>query len=85
MESHFLSVHADIGDGAARRDNFFTQLESGRNAHRLDGGVDTAVAGHLHDRLHGVAVAAVDARGGAEALRHFKAIVVEIDHDDLGR
>ena len=28
---------------------------------------------------------AVDDRRGAEALRHFKAIVVEIDHDDLGR
>ena len=48
-------------------------------------GVDTAVAGHLHDCLHGFAIAAVDARGGAEALRHLKAIVVEINHDDLGR
>ena len=85
MESHLLSVHADIGDGAARRDDFFAQLEGGRNAHRLDGGVDAALAGHLHDRLHGLAVGAVDGRRGAEALRHFKAIVVEIDHDDLGR
>ena len=33
----------------------------------------------------GVAVGAVDGRRGAEALGDFKAIVVEIDHDDLGR
>jgi hypothetical protein len=40
---------------------------------------------HLHDRLDGLAVGAVDGRRGAETLRHVKAIVVEIDHDDLGR
>ena len=51
-----MSVHSDIGDGAAWRDDFFAQLECGRDAHRLDGGVDTALAGHLHDRLHGFAV-----------------------------
>jgi hypothetical protein len=51
--------------------------------YRLHGGVDTALAGHLHDRLQGLAVGAVDGCRGAEALRYFKAIVVEIDHDDL--
>ena len=56
MESHLLSMHPDIGDGAARRDNFLTELESGRNANRLDGGVDTAVAGDLHNLLHGFAI-----------------------------
>src|ERR1700689_4852247 len=83
VESHFLSMHPDIGDVAAGRDDFFTHLEGGRNAHRLDGGVDTAIAGHLHDRLHGLAIGTVDASGGAEVLCHFKTIVVEIDHDDL--
>ena len=34
------------------------------------------------DRL---AVGAVDGRGGAEALGDLKAVVVQIDHDDLGR
>ena len=85
MEIDLLAVHADIGDDAARRDDLFAQLESGRNANRFDGGIDAAAAGHLHDRLDGLAVRAVDGRGGAEALRHFKAIIVEIDHDDLGR
>ena len=55
------------------------------NVAGLDRGVDTAPASHLHDRLDGFAVGAVDARGSAEVLRHFKAIVVEINHDDLGR
>ena len=50
MEVDLLSVHPDIGDDAARRDDLFTQLEGGRDADRLNGGVDTALAGHLHDR-----------------------------------
>ena len=33
----------------------------------------------------GLAVGAVDRRCGAEALGDLQAIVVEIDHDDLGR
>ena len=33
----------------------------------------------------GLAVGAVDGRGGAEALGYGEAIVVEIDHDDFGR
>ena len=61
------------------------ELEGRRNADRLDGGVDAALAGHLHDRLRGLAVGAVDGRGRAEALGHLKPVVVEIDHDDLGR
>ena len=66
-------------------DDFLAHLERGRNAHRLDGRVDAALAGHLHDRLHGLAVGAVDGRRRAEALGHLEAVVVEIDHDDLGR
>src|ERR1700721_2433569 len=31
MESHLRSMHPDVGDGAARRDNFFAKLEGGRN------------------------------------------------------
>ena len=78
-------MHADIGDGAARRDELLAQFEGDRDAHRLDGGIDAALAGQLHDRLQGLAVGAVDGRRGAEALGHLKPIVVEIDHDDLGR
>src|SRR5450759_3224360 len=85
MEIDLRSMHSDIGDGAARRDNFLAQLEGGRNAHRLDGGIDAALVGHFHDRLQGLAVGAVDRRRGTEALGHFKAIVIKIDHDDLGR
>jgi len=33
----------------------------------LDGGVDAALAGHLHDRFQCLAVGAVDGRRGAEA------------------
>ena len=33
----------------------------------------------------GLAVGAVDGRRGAEALGDLQAVVVEIDHDDLGR
>ena len=85
MQIDLDPVHADIGDGAARRDDVLAELEGRRNADRLDGGVDAAVAGHLHDLLDGLAVVAVDGRGGAEALGDLKPVVVEIDHDDLGR
>jgi hypothetical protein len=51
---------------------------------RNGGGIGAALAAHLHGRALSLAVAA-DGRGGAEALGHFKAIVVEIDHDDLRR
>src|SRR6185437_4745614 len=82
MESHLGSMHADIGDGAARGDDLFAQFEGRRNAHRLDGGVDPARAGHLHDGLRGLAVRAIDGRGRAEAPCHVEAAIVEIDHDD---
>jgi hypothetical protein len=36
MESHLRPMHPDVGDGAARRDNFFAHLEGDGNAHRLD-------------------------------------------------
>ena len=36
-------------------------------------------------RFGGVAVGAIDCRGGAEPLGHVQAVVIEIDHDDLGR
>src|SRR5664280_1061984 len=85
MEIDLLSMHADIGDGAARRDKFLAKFESHRDAHCLDSSIDAAFAGHLHDRLQGLAVGAVDDRRGAEALGYFKAIIVEIDHDDLTR
>ena len=55
------------------------------NAHCFDGGIDAALAGHLHDGFRSLAIAAVDGRGGAEPLGDFQAIVVQIDHDDLGR
>ena len=84
MQIDLRSVHADVGDGAARRDDVLAQLERRRDADRLDRGIDAALAGHLHDRLGGLAVGAVDGRRGAEALGDFEPIVVEIDHDDLG-
>ena len=37
-------------------DEFFAQLESGRNADRFDSGVDAASGGHFHDRLHRLAI-----------------------------
>jgi hypothetical protein len=43
------------------------------------------MAGQFQDRLQGAPIGTVDGCGGPETLCHFKAIVVEIDHDDLGR
>ena len=74
----------DIGDSAARRDNLFAELEHRWNTHRLDRRIYTAPAGHLLDRFSGFAVGAVDARGGAEAIRRFKPVVVQINHVNLG-
>ena len=50
MEIHLLAVHADIGDGAARRDDLLAKLEGGGNADRLDRGVDAALAGQSPSR-----------------------------------
>ena len=93
LRSHRLSrwrsdlgpVHADVGNHAARRDDLLAKLKRGRNADGFDRRVDSDPAGHLHDIRHSCAVAAVDDSGGAEALGDFKAIVVEIDHDDFSR
>src|ERR1700730_13927565 len=54
--------------------------EGDRDAHRLDSGVNPGLASHPHDRLRGFSVGAVYGRGGAQALRHFETMVVEIDH-----
>src|SRR5690606_10242184 len=78
MEVNLLAMHADIGDGSARRDNVLTKTECRGNAHRLDGGIDAAPTRHLHHRFGGLAVLAVDRRRRAEPLRDGEAIVVEV-------
>jgi hypothetical protein len=83
MEINLFAVHADIGDGAARRHDFPAKLECGGNTNRLDRGVDPALAGHRHHSIGCVAVGAVDRLCCPELARHFETIVVEIDHDDL--
>lgn len=85
MEVHFLAVYADVGDMAACRDDFLTQLERGGNAHRLNGGINTAIGRHLHQSFGSLAVGAVDGAGGAKAFGHLQAVVIKIDHDDLCR
>src|ERR1700733_9058080 len=85
MKIHLCSMHPDIGDGAARRDDSLAQFKSSRNADRLDSGVDTAIFGHLQDRLQGLAIGTVDDCRCTEPLCHLKSVVVEIDHDDIGR
>src|ERR1035437_5548488 len=84
MERNRLPVHADVGDVPAGPDELSAKLERGRNADRLDGGVDAVFAGDLQYRLDGVAVTAVDDVRCAEARRNREALVVQIDHDDLG-
>ena len=79
------AMNADIGDGAARRDNVFANHERRRNADRFDRGIDAAAAGHFHDLLGRLAIAAVDGRRGAKSLGDLEPAVVEIDHDDFGR
>jgi hypothetical protein len=85
IEVDLGSMDADIGDRPAGRDDFLAKLERRRNPHRLDGGIDAASAGQFHDGLDGMAVAAVDRRGGAEALGDRQALIIQVDHDDLGR
>ena len=62
---------------------FPTELESRRNADRLDGGIDSPALGDFQDRVLRFAIGTVDHRRRAEPLGDLKAIVVEIDHDDL--
>src|ERR1700729_3588576 len=83
MEIDLQTVHTDIRDGTARHDNLLAKLKGRGNTNRLDRGINTALASHIHDRFHGVAVGVVDDGRGTKTLGHFKAIVVEIDHDDL--
>ena len=85
MQLHLGAMHADIGDVAARRDDLLAQFECRRNADRLDGGIDAPLRRHFHHRFGRVAVGAVDGRGGAEAFCDFQAVVIQVDHDDLGR
>ena len=61
------------------------QLEGGRNAHRFDGGIDAAATGHRMTVFDGLAVGAVDAAVAPKRLCDVQAMVVDIDHDDLGR
>ena len=85
MEIHLGPMHADVRDDAARRNKLLAKLEGSGDADRFDRRVDSAPTRHRHDLRDRFTVAAVDASCGAETLGHFKAIVVEIDHDDLGR
>jgi hypothetical protein len=43
MECYLRSMHPDVCDGAARRNDFFAQLERGRDAHRFNSGISTAI------------------------------------------
>src|SRR5688572_31860673 len=62
MEINFGSMHANVGNGAARGYDSFAELEACRDADRLDRGVDATLVSHSHDRLDGVAIDAVDDR-----------------------
>src|SRR5882724_575435 len=85
MEVDLLPVHADIGDRAPGRDDLLAQLERSGYTHGFDGGVDAAPMGHLNDGVCRVALGAVDGRRGAKAPGDVQTVVVEVDHDDLGR
>lgn len=61
------------------------KFKGDRNADRLYGGIDAALAGHRHDRLQCLPIGAVDGCRSAEAPGYFKAVVVKINHNDLGR
>ena len=84
MKIDLGAVHADVCDGAARRNDRLAQFERGRNADGLDGGINPALAGHRHDRFRSFAVSTVDDGGGTEPLADVEAIVIEIDHNDFG-
>ena len=82
---HLRPVNPDVGDRSARRDDLLAELDGGRDSDGFDRRVDAALTGHLHDGDVRFAIGAVDGSGGAEALRLLETVVIEIDHDDLGR
>ena len=85
VKCHLLSLHPDIGDVAAGA-IIFSHISK-------VAGIPTASIAVSTPRLPVIFMTVSTAlpsllltlRGGAKALRHFKAIVVEVDHDDLGR
>ena len=70
-------MHTDVGDGAARHDNFLTHFKSSWNAHSLNGCIDTKTTCHFHDCFSRFAVTIVDGRGCAKAFGDFKAVVLQ--------
>jgi hypothetical protein len=85
MQVDLLSVHTDIGNMPAGSDDLLAKFKSDRDANRLDRRINAALAGHRHDRFCRLAITAVDGRGSAEPLGDLQAIVIQINHDDLGR
>ena len=65
--------------------SLLTEQEGGGHANGLDRGVDAAAAGQLLHRLGRISVRAVDRLRRAELPGKPQTVVVEIDHDDLGR
>ncbi len=83
MQIRLDPVHADIGDDAARRHDILAGDKARRHANRLDGRINTAAAGHLHDFFDRFAVLVVDDCCCPKAGGQLQAVVIHIDHDDL--
>ncbi len=83
MQIDLLSVYADIGDDSAGATSC-SQSSKVAGIPTASIAASTPRRRSASSRLDSLAVSAVDARGGAEALGDFEAVVVEIDHDDLG-
>jgi hypothetical protein len=85
MQVRLDAMHTDIGDDAARRHNILAGNEARRHADRFDGCIDAAAGGHLHDLLYRLAVLVVDDRRRAETGGQLQAVIIYVNHNNLGR
>ena len=85
MQRDRYSVHPDIRDVAAWRDDLLAQLEGCRNADRFDRGIDADAVRETQDRLSGLAVRAVHDARRTERLGDVEPLLIEVDHNDFGR
>lgn len=86
MQIDLLAVSTNIGYAPARRQQFLTEQQRRWDADRFDRRrAHAAAAGRRLHLLSGFAVGAIDRLRRAELPCESQAVVVEIDHDDLGR
>jgi len=82
VQLHGLAMDANVRDASARAHNGLAGVERRRRADRLDRQVHSRALGDRQHPRHGIFSGAIHDWRGAEFLRSFETIGVEVDHQN---